>query len=348
MAGCSEKFNVAAPYKNITVIYAFLDRADTAHYIRVQKAFLDQNKSALVMAQRYDSNFYANINVRINRISIIDTSHVLDTIHLNRVDLDLEGYPKEQGAFFNSPNYAYKFKNILDPNYLYRVVVTNLTTGQVDSAIAPVIDDVTPGTFIVDAIDDSGTNHLGIDFSSTSPYQTFDMNILYLPLAGFNFYGQTTPAYLSYPIIRFNWVDSNITTHDKSAHSYDFILGNNVMGGNAITIKTKTLSLYSAIASGMGTAPQLTIRLLDKCDIFVYLTTLDYYNYQQSSLTQGVGLTGNEIEPIYTNVKGPGALGLYTSRGIHSGKINISAATVDSLMNSSLLSNANIRGTVYH
>ena len=348
MAACSEKFNIAAPYKNITVINAFLDRADTAHYIRIQKAFLDQNKSALVMAKQYDSSFYKSINVRIDRISIAATGNVFDTIHLNRVDLRQEGYQKASGVFFTDTNFAYKFKDVLNPNYLYRIVVTNLITGQVDSAIAPIIDDVTPGAFSVDVIDDSGVNHSGMDFSSTSSNQTFDINILYTPLAGFYFEYLNSPVYLAYPIIRFNWVDSSITTAAKTAHSYDFILGNNAMPTNAVTVSTKNLSLYSALASGMGTAPQFTVRLLDRSDIFVYITTLDYYHYQQASLTQGIGLTGNEIEPVYTNVKGPNALGLYTSRGMHTGKITITLATIDSILASPILTNAHIVGTVYH
>src|ERR1700733_715755 len=111
--GCTTKFKIAAPYENITVIYGFLDMNDTAHYIRVQKAFLDNSKSALTMSQSPDSSFYANINVRINRIDVTD-SLLHDTIHLNRVDLNLEGYPKQPGVFFTAPNYAYKFKGLLD------------------------------------------------------------------------------------------------------------------------------------------------------------------------------------------------------------------------------------------
>src|SRR6516164_7458325 len=94
LPGCSEKFNVAAPYKNITVIYGYLDMKDTAHYIRIQKAFLDQNKSAVTMAQTSDSNFYANLNVTIAKVSFNGATQ--GVIQLNRVDLNNEGYPKQQ------------------------------------------------------------------------------------------------------------------------------------------------------------------------------------------------------------------------------------------------------------
>ena len=354
MAACSEKFNIAAPYKNITVIYAFLDKADTAHYIRVQKAFLDQNKSALTMAQNADSSFYKNINVRINRISLNDTTHVFDTIHLNRVNLNLEGYPKQSGVFFDSTNYAYKFTNSLDPNFLYRIIVTNLTTGQVDSSTSPIIDDITPAAYNVDVIDDQQLNLQGMEFSSTLPFSTFQINVSYTGPDNYYFQQEKCPAALADVIVRFNWVDSNIANGTETARYYDLDIGNQPFTGisqnNGVSVayNIKDLQLYNALATGMGTAPAFTVRLLDRVEIFGYVSTLDYYNYQQASLTQGLGITGNEIEPVYTNVKGPDALGLFTARGMHSGLITITPNTVDSLILSPILTNAHILGTVYH
>ncbi|MBS1689466.1 MAG: hypothetical protein JSS96_12130, partial [Bacteroidetes bacterium] len=60
-SSCSEKFKVAAPYKSITVAYGLMDMSDTAHYVRIQKAFLDENKSAITMAQNPDSNYFPQL-----------------------------------------------------------------------------------------------------------------------------------------------------------------------------------------------------------------------------------------------------------------------------------------------
>jgi len=347
--GCSEKFDTAAPYKDITVIYAFLDKKDTAHYIRIQKAFLDQNKNALAMSKEPDSSFYTSLDVKVKKIRINDTSRVADVYSLNRVDLTNEGYPKESGVFFNSPNYAYKFKANLDGGYFYRVVVTNLKTGKADSAMAPIIDDVTPGTYIVDAIDDTFINRLKMDFASTSSNQSYDIRLAYTPPANFSYQGLNTPVFMAYTIIRFNWLDSNINTHEKTPHYYDFVLGNKTLANtsNSITYQTKNTALYSAVASGIGTAPANVRRLIDRCDVIAYVTTYDYYRYQQASFTQGVGLTGNEIHPIYTNIKGENTLGIYTSRGMHQGKITLTDNTVDSLKKNSVVANVRIIGTAY-
>ena len=348
-SGCSTKFNVAAPYKNITVIYGLLDQSDTAHYIRIQKAFLDNNKSALSMAQTPDSNFYANLNVKIERINFLFGGAVHDTIHLNRVDLDLEGYPKQPGTFFNSPNYAYKFTNFLDPNYSYRIVVTNAATGEVDSAEAPVIVDANTSLFNVPQVDDSVFNRQGLDFHSVviSALDIVDFIGSYNPATTYNFYGQTTPAGVAEVVVRFNWVDSDITTHAKSTHYYDDDLGFQAVSQGVFDYKVNNVDLYSAVKAGMGTAPANTVRLIDKCTLFAYLGTPDYYTYQQIAITAGTGLTGSEIEPIYTNIKGANVLGLFTSKGFRSGQIKITDLTVDSLIASPILAGTNLRGTAY-
>jgi hypothetical protein len=343
--GCSTKFNVAAPYKNITVIYAYLETRDTAHYIRVQKAFLDENKSAVSMAQTSDSNFYSNISVKIERHSVSGTGALYDIIPLTKVDLAAEGYQKAPGVFFNTPNYAYKFKGTLDPNYIYRLKVTNLTTGKVDSADAPILDDI--NSFVVDVIDDTNLNRAGLDFSLSFNSHVFEFISTYAPVSNFNFENMSSPAYIAQGVITFNWVDSNVVSKAKTNNSYNYTTSYISFVGNQADMKVSNLDLYTAVAAGMGKAPANIVRLINRCNITVYMSTYDFYLYQQTTSTQGLGLTGSEIEPIATNIKGPDALGLYTSRGSRSGLLTITHTTIDSLRNNVLTQPANIVGTAY-
>lgn len=349
---CSEKFKVAAPYKDITVIYGFLDIRDTAHYIRIQKAFLDENKSAISMAQTSDSNFFSNINVRIERYRAASNNGVytyVDSIHLNRVDLTQEGYPKQPGAFFNSPNYAYKFTDALQPQYIHRIKVTHFNTGITDSADAPVIDTVKTA-FEVPVIDNSLINLQGMQFFSVLPKRYFEFTGTYLPVIGYDYNGETNPVRIAQAIIRFNWDDSDINTKLRTPHYFDFDAGYTIVShdNNTFEYKLDNKSIYNAISSGMGTAPANTVRLINRCDITVYLSTTEYANYRNSILVQGNGLTGSEISPMYTNIKGANAFGLYTSRAMHTGPITITPRTVDSLIVSPLLTHVNIKGTAYH
>lgn len=346
ITGCSEKFKIAAPYKDITVVYGFLDKKDTAHYIRIQKAYLDENKNALAMAKEVDSNFYTAINVRIERLNMSDLS-LFDTIHLNRVDLTAEGYPKQPGAFFDAPNYAYKFTNTLDYKYIYRLKITNLVTGAVDSADAPIIDDTDPVRFYVDALDT--TTHTLLDFANTSSTKYFLVYGAIQPPPGYNYNGSNNPVAVGQIYVTFNWHDSDILTHTHTARSYEYNAGFFTLNNGSLNYKIFNNNVQASLASlsGLGIAPPNTIRLMDRCDLSLYVSTQEYNLYQQSTLIQGTGLTGTEIQPSYTNIKGENVLGLFTSRGMRTGKITLTSGTLDSLMHSSRFSQAMVRGTLY-
>ena len=65
VSSCSKDFKIDAPYKDITIVYGLLNISDTAHYIRIHKAFLDESKNALVMATTTDSIYYKNLSVTV-------------------------------------------------------------------------------------------------------------------------------------------------------------------------------------------------------------------------------------------------------------------------------------------
>lgn len=349
LTSCSEKFEVAAPYKDITVVYGFLDMGDTAHYIRIQKAYLDENKSAISMAQNADSNFFNNISVRIERYRATGNHAYYDSFQLNRVDMTLEGYPKQAGAFFTAPNYAYKFTDALDPQFIYRLKIVHKNTGAIDSADAPVIN-LALSSFKVPIIDDNMTNLAGMAFTSVLPSRHFDFNGSYVPLPGYNYNNETNPVHIAQAFIRFNWDDSDINTKLHTPRSYDMDAGMMAVSqaNNSFEYDIANSSLYAAIGVGMGTAPANVVRLMNRANISVYLSTSDYVNYRNALLIQGNGLTGSEISPVYTNIKGQNVLGLFTSRGMHTGPVTIAARTIDSLIASSLLKHTNLKGTVYH
>ncbi len=102
--GCTTDFDLEAEWKDIPIVYAFISIQDTAHYVRVQKAFLEPGGNALEIAQIPDSIYYQNINVELVNLQT-GQSYTLD-----RVDGNLEGYPKEEGVFADSPNVLYKVR----------------------------------------------------------------------------------------------------------------------------------------------------------------------------------------------------------------------------------------------
>ena len=131
LASCKQDFKVSAPYKPVTIVYGLLNMGDTAHYIRIQKAFIDESLSALDLAKNADSNYYPNLVVTLRELN---SGTVITNTNLTRVDLNTEGYQKDSGTFFNNVSYAYKTTKTLNPNYTYRLVITNPDNGMSDSS----------------------------------------------------------------------------------------------------------------------------------------------------------------------------------------------------------------------
>ena len=104
LSGCSNDFEVTAPWKEIPVVYGILSPQDTAHYIRIEKAFLDPDKSAFEIAQIADSLYYPESSITV----WLERTDNQNRISLHRVDGALEGHPREPGVFATQPNWLYK------------------------------------------------------------------------------------------------------------------------------------------------------------------------------------------------------------------------------------------------
>ncbi len=110
VASCSNDFELTDDWKDIPIVYGLLSPVDSVNYIRVEKAFLDPNTSALEIAQRPDSLYYENITVQISH----DKSD--QVFELIRVDGNTIGLEREGGVFAQAPNYLYQL--VLPPGEL--------------------------------------------------------------------------------------------------------------------------------------------------------------------------------------------------------------------------------------
>ncbi|MBK9272423.1 MAG: hypothetical protein IPM48_12595 [Saprospiraceae bacterium] len=101
---CDEDFQVTEEWIDLPVVYGFIDRTDSAHYIRVEKLFVDENKSAVEIAQIADSLYYANAIVSLY------SPRLKTEFMLSKVDGNLEGFQRKPGPFATAPNFLYKIK----------------------------------------------------------------------------------------------------------------------------------------------------------------------------------------------------------------------------------------------
>jgi hypothetical protein len=120
-SSCDNELELTAPWKDIPVIYGIISPADTAHYVRIEKAYLDPARSALEIARIPDSLYYDQVQA-----VLVNISNGL-RVTLEEIDGTDDGYPREDGLFATTPNILYKVLAV-DANLVsgqrYRLEVT--------------------------------------------------------------------------------------------------------------------------------------------------------------------------------------------------------------------------------
>jgi len=102
-AACENEVDLTADWKDVPVVYGLLDRQDTTYFIRVEKAFQDENGSAFAAAANPDSLYYPpEVVVRLENVTT-GQSAVME-----RVNGEDYGLPRDNGEFAQSPNILYR------------------------------------------------------------------------------------------------------------------------------------------------------------------------------------------------------------------------------------------------
>ncbi|HYD20563.1 MAG TPA: hypothetical protein VEB40_03735 [Flavipsychrobacter sp.] len=347
--GCSEDFTVAAPYKQVTVVAGILDMKDTAHYIRIQKAFMDEHKSAIEMSKEPDSSFYRDLEVKLYEYDSAQVK-VLDSVVLFRVDLNQEGYRKKDPIndqqFFTSPHHAYKFTNtqwaarshMLSPRLWYRLTINNKQTGHIDSSdFVGIVNSDSNRTFEGLYVQEFQLTNYIIDFSKTTAISQYKLSP-FLPRNGRMLEGY----------IRFHYVERNVVTRDTVRKQVDYAFDNEMNAqtvGARAELQTLNSNIYGFLNSAIGPAPANIERLMDSCDVFVYAASPEIYYYTIINQGQTGTITSDNIQPNYTNFKGTDVIGVLGSRGMRSYYgASISKVTIDSLRESPVTASLRITG----
>lgn len=341
LTGCEKDFEVAAPYKDIMVVNGIIDPLDTAHYVRIQKAFLDENKSAIEMSKIPDSNYFPNLAVKIQEYTTADK--LIREFALNRVDMNLEGNQKDPAAnsqgFFTSPNYGYKFKETLTPFAKYRLIINNLNTGKIDTSqfFRTINTDTSKGSdkFYISAF---SAAKYEIDFSRTSASHAWRLSGT-KPLNGVKFQGK----------MRFNYEDRNALDGSKVDRYVEMYIPALITNGSyqttVFTLETLNRTFYSFLRDAIGIPPANVERYLGDVEVYVFAGSTELANYEAINGAQSGGLTGDQIKPNYTNMTSKDALGLIGSSSFRVYKnARLTDPTIDSLIKSDITAPLKIKG----
>lgn len=101
---CTTDFDLEGDFESLPVVYAFINKQDTAHYIRVERSFLTGGADATQLALDPDNLYFPNAKVELEKVG------TTQKYVLTRVDGNKEGYVREEGPFAKAPNYLYKIK----------------------------------------------------------------------------------------------------------------------------------------------------------------------------------------------------------------------------------------------
>ena len=304
---CNNELEPYEPYKDIPVVYGFLSIQDTAHYVRVEKAFLDQSASAFDIARIPDSLYYDDITVQLEDVG------AAKVYEFTRVNGEDEGYPRDAGTFATSPNYLYKLKlegaDTLEQNREYRL---KLDRGRG-------LPEVTASTRTIGNV------------SVRQPNSNFSKLVL----------TKTTNLRWEFPeqarlfdvFLRFVYREQNSQGQFEDKVFLWKIISGAKSEDNATDIQRQIdlSGFYEALGSALQPGPVRTLPQEDYVGFninaygFELEEYLDLFNINS-------GLTSAETIPVYTNLEGDQAVGIFSSRFVlEDNAFETDATSLDSL-----------------
>ena len=327
MAACSNEFDVAAPWKEIPVAYAILSPRDTAHYVRVEKAFLDPDTDALQIAQIADSLYYPENEIAVY-LQPVNSSQLYQ---LRRVDGALEGHPRKDGIFAKQPNWLYKINAselTLMQGEKYRLVIKR-TDGRPDITAETTI----PGDFFFRKPDQTLSPPV---ISFTPPSQTIvewrcDANSALFQIV-FDIQYREENA------------NGTLIKRDTLIWNAPFALNIENLGGSA-NFRGEGLiapaDLYRFLKENIDSVANPPFRYFDDISITLVGGGKEIKDFQTISAAN-LGITGAEVLPSYTNLSE--GYGIFTSKNIQKlNGVRFTNPTVDSIGNNSITRHLNFR-----
>jgi predicted protein tyrosine phosphatase len=161
-SGCSTDLDPNADYKEITVLYSILNPADKIHYVKVTKAFQNNNADARYIAANIPDSTYYGTEMVVKLQKLKADSSVLAEYPLTRIDTT----GKEPGTFFSGSQILYRTNSLtLDENATYRVVATNTRTGNVAQSATELLRE---GNFCIFQVSTSPTTAFRSCYTETN------------------------------------------------------------------------------------------------------------------------------------------------------------------------------------
>lgn len=293
---CSEDFDITTEWKDIPVVYGILSSSDTMHYIRLEKAFLDPQKNALIMAREPDSIYYRNAVVKIKDLATGITRT------LEKVDGNEIGREREDGIFATEPNILYRISNddlrVL-PERSYQLLIERSENSVPVTATTTIPRDVviqSPRTELPIRL--NLTNSLRISWVNVPEVSLIDVWLNF----GYEEWPQGNPL-------------------DRKEELFRWKIGFKVTNN---TLNVQGEQFFRALASSLEENPSI-VRRAKFFDIRIVGAGPEFADFIRLFIANS-GVTGTQELPRYTNLSE--GFGIFSSRiRVNTGPIDVSGDT---------------------
>jgi hypothetical protein len=283
--GCANDIDINANWKEVMVVYGLLNPTDSVHYLKINKAFLNEKTNALEAASVSDSLFFEDLEVRVVRQED-------QTVYPCEADNSIQ---KDSGIFANDRNTLWTFRAKISQFNTYRLEILRKSSGKKIEASTLICGQ--PAVFAPIA-----------DTFSTLNLQLENIPVIYNS-------GLNTAAY----DIRMDFIYDEFSVSDTSKKSQKTITWrlitdqrtNNYGGNVRLTNIIPRTAFFQFIASQIKV--DATLRRRAKYVAFTFYggapQLVDYISVSEPS----IGIVQKQAE--YSNITG--ALGIFSSRHIY-------------------------------
>lgn len=300
LSACSNEFQIAAPFQDIPVVYGIISPNDTAHYIRIERVFIDPDASAYDVAKIPDSIYYPN-----NAIAVfLERVNTGQRYQMTRVNGNREGYVRQTGTFERDSNFLYKIKpsqlgGMLREGEKYRLIIERADGRPSITAETTVPDSLLlisprPTDFEPRTIPLSGANPTSVEWRCRANAVVFDvyLHIHYRELA-------PDGTFLANKSIR--W---------KAARNV--IRENTLIGSGFYRGKTNISAseFYGVLLDNVDVTANVQ-RYFNSIDVEIEGAGPEIADYQESEAVNA-GLTGAEVTTRYSNLSE--GYGIFTAK----------------------------------
>ena len=268
-----ETYDLNEEWKDIPVTYGILNPKDTAQYIRIEKAFIDKNTSALIIAKNPDSIYYKDISVKLIREKT-GTSYPLQMI-----DGNLDKHVRDTGIFANSPNYLYKIRTAdmdLIPNEKYTLLALKNNGDTLTGSSISLVNDI----------------NIYLPYSNEKP-----VNLIYISNFNINWEGGDKYGYFDL-FVTFHIKEKNSsTTNEWENKEYVWKVDTKIAEPK---YRIEGRRFYRFLQDNLEENPDISRRFRG-FDIMVRSVGREFKEYTDI-LHVNLGITSSQQLPTYTNM----------------------------------------------